>query len=347
MSRRLATASLLFRNGYRVHEAPMANSMTYGSVPGVNKPVSRIVQGTTMVNDNTAKDTFPLLDAVFASGVNTFDTAHIYAGGGNERAVGRWIKERGIREQVVLIGKGAHHSYRKRVTPWDISADLYDSLARFGTDYIDIYILHRDDPEFPVGPILDTLHEHHQAGRIRAFGGSNWKYERIQEINQYAKWSGKTPFACTSPNLSLAEQHDEPWGGCVSISGRKGEAAQAWYQANQMPIFSWSSMAGGFWAGNFTRETWQTMEHPASELIRRCYCKEDNFQRLERVQQLAKERGLSVPQVSLAWIFSQPLNVFPLIAPVTTAEFEANVKALNLKLTQAECDWLDLKRDSR
>ncbi len=322
--------------------------MEYGHVPGIDKPISRIVQGTTMVNDQTADKTFPLLDAVYEMGCNCFDTAHIYAGGGNERAVGRWINSRKLRDKVVILAKGAHHNGdRKRVTPWDITSEIYDSLARFQTDYLDLYVLHRDDPCFPANEIVDCLNEHQEAGRIRAFGGSNWSHVRLQEANTYAGLYGLTPFAVSSPNFSLAEQHEEPWADCVSISGRKGEAARAWYQKTQMPVFCWSSLAGGFWSGRFTRENYKTAELPAAELVRRCYCRDDNFSRLERAAQLAQEKGVTVPQIAVAWIFSQPLKVFPLIAPVTPEEFKANLEAIALKLTTAECEWLDLKRDAR
>ena len=150
-------------------------AMPYGHIPGINKPVSRLVQGTLMIGTSEREKGFALLDEIFELGGNTFDTAHHYGSGANERAVGQWVRERGVRDKVVIIGKGAHHSEdRKRVTPFDITADLYDSLARFQFDTIDLYLLHRDDPSVPVEPIIEVLNEHQQAGRIRAFGVSNW-----------------------------------------------------------------------------------------------------------------------------------------------------------------------------
>lgn len=99
--------------------------MDYGSVPGVDKPVSRLVQGTVMVGSGDLDYSFRLLDEALELGINTFDTAHIYGGGDNERTVGAWVNSRGVREKVVLIGKGAHFNPdRQRVTPWDITSDL-------------------------------------------------------------------------------------------------------------------------------------------------------------------------------------------------------------------------------
>jgi len=85
--------------------------------------------------------------AFHAAGGNCLDTAHLYGDGDNERAVGQWINERGLRDEIVILGKGAHNSQdRKRVTPYDILSDLHDSLARFKVDSIDLCLLHKDDP---------------------------------------------------------------------------------------------------------------------------------------------------------------------------------------------------------
>ena len=107
----------------------------------IAKPVARLVQGTVMISGADPEREFELLDAVFALGGNTFDTAHVYGNGANERAFGRWVRERGLRDQVVILAKGAHHNAdRRRVTPFDISADLYDTLARFQVDAVDLYV---------------------------------------------------------------------------------------------------------------------------------------------------------------------------------------------------------------
>jgi aryl-alcohol dehydrogenase-like predicted oxidoreductase len=151
----------------------MISSVQYGEVQGVDKPISRLVQGTVMIGSETTDQSFELLDEVRELGCTAFDTAHQYGAGDSERTFGRWMEVRGLREEVVVIGKGAHHNQdRARVTPFDITADLFDSLARLRTEYIDLYLLHRDDPSVPVGPIIETLNEHLDAGRIRAFGGA-------------------------------------------------------------------------------------------------------------------------------------------------------------------------------
>ncbi|MCS7060535.1 MAG: aldo/keto reductase [Anaerolineae bacterium] len=326
----------------------MTTQMPYGRIPGVDKPVSRLVQGTIMVSSKDEDYGFKLLDDVFELGCNTFDTAHVYGNGDNERTVGKWIRSRGVREQVVIIGKGAHHNQdRRRVTPFDIAADIHDSLARFKTDYIDLYLLHRDDPSVPVGPIVEALNEHLRAGRIRAFGGSNWTHERIQAANEYARKHRLTPFVASSPHFSLAEQIKEPWPQCISISGPQGTEARAWYTQHQMPVFAWSSMAAGFWSGRFNRDNLHTFTDWQDRLCVECYCSEDNFKRLDRARALAAERGVYVPQIAMAYLFNQLMVVFALVGCRNREEFLVNMQAANLKLTSQEVAWLELRSDTR
>lgn len=326
----------------------MNTPMPYGRIPGIDKPISRLVQGTIMVSSKDEENSFRLLDDIFELGCNTFDTAHVYGNGDNERTVGKWIRERGIREQVVILGKGAHHNQdRRRVTPFDIAADIHDSLARFKTDYIDLYLLHRDDPSAPVGPIVEALNEHLRAGRIRAFGGSNWTHERIQAANDYARKNKLTPFVASSPNFSLAEQVKEPWPECVSISGPQGAAAREWYAQSQIPVFAWSSMAAGFFSGRFTRNNLDTFTDWQDKLCVNCYCYEDNFKRLDRVRALAAEKGVSVSQIAMAYALNQPMTVFALVGCRTRAEFQSNLEAAGLKLAPQEIAWLELRTDTR
>ena len=320
--------------------------MEYGHVQGVDKPVSRLVQGTMMLSSRELEQSFALLDAVYALGCNTFDTAHVYGGGDCERTMGQWVNERKLREKVVIIGKGAHHNQdRKRVTPFDITSDIHDSLARFKFSYIDLYLLHRDDPSVPVGPIVEALNEHKRAGRIRAFGGSNWTHERIREANEYATAHGLTPFAASSPNFSLAEQVKEPWADCVTISGPQNTAAREWYAQQRIPLFTWSSLAGGFFSGRFERDNLAGFDSYMDKLVVDCYCYPQNFERLDRVKKLANEMNLSIPQVALAYVLNQPSNIFALVGCRTREEFVTNANALDTKLTPQQLAWLDLKED--
>jgi aryl-alcohol dehydrogenase-like predicted oxidoreductase len=320
----------------------------YGKVAGVDKPVSRLVQGSVMINSKELDKSFALLDAVFELGCNTFDTAHGYGGGDSERTLGRWINARHLREKVVILDKGAHHNQdRRRVTTFDITSDLHDSLARLNTDYIDLYVLHRDDPNVPVGPIVEVLNEHLQGGRIHAFGGSNWTHQRLREANEYADAHGLVGMALSSPNFSLPEWIEEPWAECVSIGGAKGEGARKWYAQTQMPLFTWSSLGGGFCSGRFTRHNLDCFTEYLEKLCVKCYCSEENFKRLDRAAELGREKSLSASQIALGYVRSQALNIFPIVGSGSVQEFKENAAGSEVELSEQEMAYLDLRSDKR
>ena len=165
----------------------------------------------------------------------------------------------------------------------------------------------------------------------------------MQAANEYAAAHGLTGFAASSPNFSLARQFQPPWPECISISGPEGEDARRWYQQAGMALFTWSSLAGGFFSGRFGRDNLDTFDDYLDKLCVTSYCYEENFARLDRVRQLGEEKGLTIPQVAMAYVMSQPLNIFALTGTQHASEFAANLDASEIKLTQAEIDWLELK----
>lgn len=306
-------------------------AMQYGEIPGVRHPVSRIIMGTSWTGFG-GEATPKLLDDVFELGCNAIDTAYVYGGGESERAIGRWLASRGVRDKVVIIDKGAHPAEgRNRVTPEDIAADIGESLERLGTDRIDLYLLHRDDESVPVGPVVEALDEHVSAGRINAFGGSNWSAARIAEANAYAAERGLTPMVASSPHFSLAEPREMPWAGCRAISGAAGAADRAYYAESGVAVLCWSAMAGGFLSGRFRRDNLETFTDYFEQLVVKCYCTEANFARLDWVERVAAERGLSAAQVALGWLFSQKeLNLYALVACRSAEEMAENIAALEV-----------------
>ena len=322
--------------------------MKYGRVGGIDKPISRLVQGTLMLSTDDLEASIAFLDGIRALGCNSFDTAQIYGNGQAERTLGAWMDRRGNRNEVFILSKGGHHNAdRRRVTVFDIASDLFDSLARLKTDYIDLYMLHRDDLGVPVGPLVEALNEHMSEGRIRAFGGSNWSVNRIREANLYAETHGLRPFVASSPNFSLALRLKEIWEGCLSISGPRGAEERAWYRESQMPVFSWSSLAQGFFSGLLSRGNFTEMANEMTEGCAQVYGYEENFKRLDRAVELANERGKTVAQIALAFLVNQPLNLFTVAGCRSVDESRLNLEALDIPLTPGEVDWLDLRTENR
>lgn len=308
-------------------------------LPGNDKPLSKIIMGTMIIGLNNYKESAELLDNAMKFGINAFDIAYVYGGGDSERAVGKWMEERGNREDVFIITKGAHPAGRSKVNPEDITADLTESLSRLRTDYIDAYLLHRDDVSKPVGPIMDTLHEHCIAGRIRAFGGSNWTHERIGEANAYAAANNQTPMTVSSPNYGLCEQVEDPWGpGCVTISGQTGAEARKFYKKHNIPVFAYSSLGRGMLSGRVTRDNYKELLDGAAL---KAYAHEVNFDRLDRARELAEKKGVSVPQIALAYILHQPFEVFPIVGTAGEKELEETAAVIDIMLTDEECAWLE------
>ena len=321
--------------------------VSFGRVTGIDKPISRLVQGTMGFRENASDAAFAVLDEAFGLGCTALDTAHVYGGGESERLVGQWIHDRGVRDQVVIIGKGCEpNADRPRVTPFDVTADLHDSLARLRTDHIDLYLLHVDDPVKPVGPLVGVLNDHLRAGLISAYGVSNWTHERIAEANACAAANGLRPIAASSVHLSLAEQVRPPWPGNLSVGGEAGHAAREWYVRERLPLFAWSSLAGGFFSGRFTRTNWRTFDEYFAKISAETYCSEDNFQRLDRAAELGSRSGLTATQVALAWVLAQPVEIFALVGSSTPEEVRSNMHALDVRLSDSEVAWLSTGRDA-
>jgi 1-deoxyxylulose-5-phosphate synthase len=314
--------------------------MQSGQIAGLDRPVSRVILGSIGLDHNDPSHVASMVERYLERGGTMIDTANIYGGGKSERAIGEWMRRSGRRGDIQLLTKGAHHDkVGKRVTPDEISFDLGQSLERLGVSQVDLYVLHRDDPEVPVGPIVETLNGHVARARIRAFGGSNWSHDRLAEANAFARERRLTPFAASSPNMALAVPNEPMWADCISISG--DAAAQAWYRGAAMPVLSWSSQASGFFSGRFSPDF--VAESGGDRDVARVYFGEQNWERYRRAESLGKELGFSTIQVALAWVLNQPeLNVFALIGPKTLDELNSSLDAAELTLTPEQVRWLNL-----
>lgn len=313
----------------------------YGGIPGVEKPVSRLFFGTAILPLLMGQNAHALLDAVFAQGINAFDCARGY--GMSEKSLGNWIKDRGIREEVVLLTKcGNAGSQGVRVDRQIIEMELASSLEMLQTDYVDIFLLHRDDPKTSVSEIIDTLNECVDRGKIRVFGASNWSHHRVEEANTYATSKGLRGFCVVSPNYGLAEQVEDPWGGnCVTISGDANQDARDWYAKNQIPVLAYSSLARGFFSGKFRSFDDEAAKQVLDPFAQKGYLYPCNMERLARAEILAEKLGCTVAQVAMRYIFSSPMNVFALVSTTNPNRMRENILAAGSPLTEEQTLWLE------
>jgi predicted dehydrogenase/aryl-alcohol dehydrogenase-like predicted oxidoreductase len=305
------------------------SSMKYGKIPGILPGISRLVMGVD--NQTTMPHASVMFDDFIERGGTCFDTAYVYGGGLCETLLGWWVKNRNIRRNIVILDKGAHTPF---CTPEHLTKQLIASLDRLQTDYIDLYMLHRDNPEVPVGEFIDVLNEHVDAGRISAFGCSNWTIKRIEQANRYALSRGKRPFAAVSNNFSLARMVEPVWEGVIAASDCE---SREWFKKTKIPLFAWSSQARGFFTDRVKRDD------PASRRDARPWYSEDNFRRKERAEQLARKYRVLPIQIALAYVLCQPFPVFALIGPRTLEETRISFGALEIKLSPEELAFLDLQ----
>lgn len=312
--------------------------MRYLRLPELNQPLSVLALGTAtrLFTPEHYSAAAALLDAFLQAGGNCIDTAHIYNLGKSEQTLGRWLREAGRRDELVLITKGCHPivdpnnllgaKWEPRVTPEAIRTDLGESLERLGTDYIDVYMLHRDDERAPVGPIIQALNDEQARGRIRAFGASNWRTARVAEANAYAAAHGLNGFAFSSPQFALVHPTRMTFPGTLAASPED----VAWHTAYHFPMLAWSTLGAGYIARAARGE--RIVKDPIAET----YSSDENFERVRRAQELGALRGATALQIALGYVLHQPFPVIAAVGPTTPAHWHELVGALDVTLDRQE-----------
>jgi 1-deoxyxylulose-5-phosphate synthase len=321
--------------------------MRYISLAGVEKPVSVVALGT-----NTrafAPDAYSraaeLLDALLDGGGNCIDTAHIYGFGSSEKLLGHWLKRSGRRDEIVLITKGCHpvvdpqdvfgKPWQPRVTPEAIRMDLNESLERLDTGFVDLYLLHRDDESMPVGPIVEALNGEQERGRIRAFGVSNWRAQRIAEANAYAAAHGLHGFVISSPQFGLVRPTRMLFPGTLSAS----DSDLGWHAARQFPILAWSVLGAGFIARAASGR--EVAEDETAET----YLSSTNLARVRRAVELADRKNVTPIQIALAYALQQAFPLIAIIGPTSIAHLHDGLGALKVMLDEDERAFLESNPD--
>lgn len=314
----------------------------YKHIAGIDIPVSRLFFGTAMPILTTGEDHDELFDAMYELGINAFDTARGY--GEAEKSLGSWVRRRGNRDKVVILTKcgNVHPDGEVHIDRQVMREELSTSLGRLQTDYVDIFLLHRDDPKTPISEYMETLNEFVSEGKVRLFGVSNWTTERIEEANDYAAARHMQGFTVSSPNYGLAVQVEDPWGGsCVTISGDESEKARRWYAENQMPVLAYSSLARGFFSGRFKSGDYEAAKKVLDEAGQKGYLYPVNMKRLARCEELAQKKHMTVAQIAMSYIFSNEMNVFALVSTTKAERMKDNIDAACHPLSKEEVKFLE------
>ena len=313
------------------------------SIKGVGMPAHRMFLGTAIPVMLGGGDANKLLSTAVDAGFNAIDTARSY--GRAEESIAKWLKAApGNRDKILLLTKSCDiigEKKQKIVTVERIRREIDESLKTLGTDHVDIFLLHRDDPTHPVAEYVETLEALRREGKCLAYGGSNWSHERLAEANAYAAAYGYQGMTISSPHYGLAEQVRDPWGGdCVTVTGTAMEAARAWYRETRMPLLAYSSLGRGFFSGAFKAFDREGAEKALDEFAQTGFLCDDNVKRLARAEEIAAKHGVSVATVAMAYLLTDPMNTLAVVSTSRPERIRENLKAFDFEFEPGERESL-------
>jgi aryl-alcohol dehydrogenase (NADP+) len=270
----------------------------------------------------------PFFKAAVEAGINFFDTADVYSQGESERVTGKALKEYAKRHEVVIATKvngpmGADPNNRG-LSRKHILDGIDRSLHRLGVDYVDLYQIHRFDPETPVEETLEALHDVVRAGKARYIGASSMYAWQFMNMLSVSKANGWTPFVSMQPQYNLVYREEER--EMLPLCRDKG-----------IGVIPWSPLARGFLAGGRdTPREGNTERARTDEFSPRLYYREPDHAVVEAVSGVAEARGVPNMQVALSWVLSKSVVTAPIIGATKSHHIADAVAALDLKLTDEE-----------
>jgi aryl-alcohol dehydrogenase-like predicted oxidoreductase len=314
--------------------------MEYRNLGRTGLKVSELCLGTMQwgwTADEPAS--FAVMDAFVAAGGNFIDTADVYSrwaegnpGGVSEEIIGRWMKDRGNRRQIVLATK-------VRGVMWDgpngeglsrghIMAAVEDSLRRLQTDHIDLYQTHWFDASTPIDETLRALDNLVRQGKVRTVGCSNYPAWRLAK----ALW--------TSDKLDLARYDSIQPHYNIAYRAEFERELKPLCEAEGVGVIPYSPLAGGFLTGKYRRDAPVPDSARASGIQRR-YLNDRGFTILEALEKMGQARGKSIAQMALAWQLSQPVISSPIIGANSVEQLEDSLGAVGVRLSEEEMKALD------
>jgi aryl-alcohol dehydrogenase-like predicted oxidoreductase len=281
----------------------------------------------------TEEDSRPYIKHALDMGINFFDTANVYSIGDSEAVLGRAIRDFARRDELVIAtkvnGPVRPDPNGKGLSRKAILCELDKSLQRLGTDYIDLYIIHRFDYETPLEETLETLNDVVRAGKARYLGASSmyaWQFMKaigIQRANRWATFVSMQNYY----NLLYREEEREMLRLCASEG---------------IGVTPWSPLARGRLARPWAEEP-PTERAKTDQFAQRLYSKTVDMDKpiIDRVNELAKKRGLPPSQIALAWQYHKPVVTSPIIGATKPHHLDDAVAALSIKLAEDEMRFLE------
>ncbi len=271
-----------------------------------------------------------LVGCALDAGINFFDTADAYAGGESEALLGQALKSR--RDEVVIATKVGFRTgdglvqagLNRRHILWSVD----QSLKRLGTDWIDVYIVHKEDPFTPLEETLSALDQVVRSGKVRYLGFSNWSAWKVAAAQEIARAKGLTPFTHGQMHYSLLGRDVER--DVIPMMARYG-----------LGLTVWSPLAAGFLTGKYTRESLSDPDNRYSGFDILPFNKEQGFALVDHMRAMAQARGASVAQVAIAWLLAKPAVTSVLPGATKLHQLDDNLAAGDLVLTGEEAATLD------
>ncbi len=301
--------------------------------------VSHICLGTMTFGSSQWRDwvldeqeSRPFIQRALELGINFFDTADAYSLGVSEEILGRAIKDFARREEVVIASKVFFPMGEKPnlggLSRVHIVHAIDDSLRRLGMDYIDLYQIHRWDPDTPIEETLEALHDVVKSGKVRYIGASSmyaWQFSKSLYLADLHAW---TRFISMQNHYNLVYREEER--EMIPLCRSEG-----------IGIIPWSPLARGFLSGNRSPQDWgETTRAKSDEFAHDMYYQESDFQVVERVVKIAQQRGVTPSQIALAWLLHQPGVTAPIIGASKMTHLEEAVAALEIELSHKELEQL-------
>ena len=277
----------------------------------------------------------PFIKRALEVGINFFDTADMYSVGKSEEVLGRALRDFASSRDSVVIATKAFNPMSEDPNDRGLSrkhllSSIDRSLKRLQTDYVDLYQIHRWDPETPIEETLDTLDSIVRSGKVRYIGASSmaaWQFAKALYLSDLHGW---TRFVTMQNhyNLVYREEEREMMPLCL---------------VQKIGCIPWSPLARGFLTGSRTRDDGKsaTTRARTDDYAHKLYYKESDFQVVDRVTEIAKQRGVTNAQVALAWMLGKPVVSAPIIGASKTYQLDDAFGALAVKLSEDEVKRLE------